>query len=61
MWSTQIDSTREAVPDAPAVYFVRPTEANVKRIAEDCAKQVRYRYSSYTICYNYVFLLQTNN
>lgn len=27
--------------DAPAVYFVRPTAENVKRIAEDCAKQVR--------------------
>lgn len=36
----QIDSPREAVPDAPAVYFVRPTESNIKRIAEDCAKQV---------------------
>jgi hypothetical protein len=29
------------VQDAPAVYFVRPTAENVKRIAEDCAKQVR--------------------
>lgn len=28
------------MPDAPVVYFVRPTEANVKRIAEDCAKQI---------------------
>ena len=36
----QIDAAREPVPDAPAVYFVRPTEANIKRIAEDCAKQV---------------------
>lgn len=26
--------------DAPAVYFCRPTEGNIKRIAEDCAKQV---------------------
>ena len=33
-----LHSDREAVPDAPAVYFVRPTEANLKRIAEDCAK-----------------------
>ena len=31
---------REPVPDAPAVYFVRPNEANLKRIAEDCAKQL---------------------
>ena len=27
-----LHSDREAVPDAPAVYFVRPTEANLKRI-----------------------------
>ena len=35
-----LHSDREAVPDAPAVYFVRPTEANLKRIAEDCAKNL---------------------
>eukprot|EP00605_Chrysophyceae_sp_TOSAG23-4_P002225 GSChrysophyteH1.ASY1.ANO1.2468.1 assembled CDS len=35
-----LHSEREAVPDAPAVYFVRPTEANVKRIAEDCKKKL---------------------
>lgn len=35
-----LHSEREAVPDAPAVYFVRPTEANLKRIAEDCAKNL---------------------
>jgi hypothetical protein len=35
-----LHSEREPIPDAPAVYFVRPTEANVKRIAEDCAKQL---------------------
>lgn len=38
----QLHSEREAIPDAPAVYFIRPTEANVKRVAEDCAKQVSY-------------------
>jgi hypothetical protein len=31
---------REPIPDAPAVYFCRPTEANIKRIAEDCGKQM---------------------
>lgn len=36
----QLHSDREPIPDAPAIYFVRPTEANIKRIAEDCAKQV---------------------
>ncbi len=41
LYFVQIDTDREPVPDAPAVYFVRPTEANIKRIAEDCAKQVR--------------------
>jgi hypothetical protein len=35
-----LHTEREPVQDAPAVYFVRPTEANVKRIAEDCAKQL---------------------
>lgn len=33
-----LHSEREMVPDAPAVYFVRPTEQNLKRIAEDCIK-----------------------
>eukprot|EP00598_Pedospumella_elongata_P001545 CAMPEP_0184981196 /NCGR_PEP_ID=MMETSP1098-20130426/11029_1 /TAXON_ID=89044 /ORGANISM="Spumella elongata, Strain CCAP 955/1" /LENGTH=650 /DNA_ID=CAMNT_0027504739 /DNA_START=110 /DNA_END=2062 /DNA_ORIENTATION=- len=45
----EISSEREPVPDAPAVYFVRPTEANIKRIAEDCAKQL-YR----TVYLNFV-------
>lgn len=36
----QLHTDREPVPDAPAVYFVRPTEVNLKRIAEDCAKQL---------------------
>ena len=35
-----LHTDREPVQDAPAVYFVRPTEANIKRIAEDCAKQL---------------------
>lgn len=35
-----LHSEREPVPDAPAVYFVRPTEANLVRIAEDCKKQL---------------------
>jgi len=32
-----IDRPRQAVPDAPAVYFVRPTPGNVDRIAADAA------------------------
>lgn len=31
-----MDSNRDAVGDVPAVYFVQPTEQNVKRIADDC-------------------------
>lgn len=37
---SQLHSEREVIPDAPAVYFIKPTEANIKRIAEDCAKPV---------------------
>lgn len=36
----QLHSEREAVPDAPAVYFVRPTPENIQRIVEDCSQQV---------------------
>ena len=32
-----IDKPRDAVPGAPAVYFVAPTEHNVRAIANDCA------------------------
>ena len=35
-----LNSEREAVPDAPAVYFVRPTETNILRICDDCSKQL---------------------
>eukprot|EP01031_Cornospumella_fuschlensis_P048788 gene48788-59738_t len=30
-----LHADREAIPDAPAVYFIRPTEANLKRVVED--------------------------
>ncbi|KAL6883689.1 hypothetical protein ACP4OV_011103 [Aristida adscensionis] len=32
-----IDRPRQAVPDAPAVYFLRPTPANADRVAADAA------------------------
>ena len=35
-----INSDREAVPDAPAIYFIRPTEENMKRLVTDCSKQL---------------------
>lgn len=46
----QLHTDREAIPDAPAVYFVKPTEANIKRIAEDCAKPVRLSFTPFSIC-----------
>jgi hypothetical protein len=35
-----LNSEREPITDAPAAYFVRPTEDNLKRIAEDCGKKL---------------------
>ncbi|KAL0580836.1 Vesicle trafficking between the ER and Golgi [Marasmius crinis-equi] len=40
----QLHSTRPPLPDVPAVYFVSPTLANVRRIAEDLRKNL---YESY--------------
>ncbi|KAF9060967.1 Sly1 vesicle trafficking sec1-like protein [Rhodocollybia butyracea] len=34
----QLHSTRPPLPDVPAVYFVSPTAANIRRIAEDLDK-----------------------
>jgi len=33
-----LDSERECVSDVPALYFLRPTRANVCRLGDDCAK-----------------------
>ena len=41
-----LDTEREAVSDVPAIYFMQPTAANVKRLGEDCAKAL---YESYYI------------
>ena len=35
-----IDGEREAISDVPAIYFMQPTQANVRRLGEDCAKQL---------------------
>ena len=35
-----LDSDREQIADVPAVYFVQPTAAAVKRIGEDCARRM---------------------
>ena len=36
----QLHSSRPPLPDVPAVYFVSPTLANIKRIAYDLEKQL---------------------
>ncbi|KAG6873837.1 hypothetical protein C0995_010449 [Termitomyces sp. Mi166 len=36
----QLHSTRPPLPDVPAVYFVAPTLANIRRIAEDLQKSL---------------------
>jgi hypothetical protein len=41
---SQLHSIRPPLPDVPAVYFVSPTLANVRRIAEDLEKSL---YESY--------------
>ena len=33
-----LDSEREQIADVPAIYFVQPTAANVKRLGQDCAR-----------------------
>ncbi|CAI5724707.1 unnamed protein product [Peronospora destructor] len=38
-----LDTERDAIPDVPAIYFVEPTQENLKRIVSDCSKEL---YSS---------------
>ena len=42
--SSLIDSPREQIQDAVAVYFVRPTRENIDKICQDCKAQL---YSSF--------------
>ena len=35
-----LNSEREQISDAPAVYFMKPTENNIKRLIEDCSKRL---------------------
>ena len=39
-----LHSDRKHIPDVPAIYFVQPSRENIKRIAEDVAKNL---YDSY--------------
>lgn len=33
-------SEREQISDAPSVYFIKPTEQNIKRVLDDCSKRL---------------------
>ena len=44
MFYSLIDSPREQIQDAVAVYFVRPTRENIDKICQDCKAQL---YSSF--------------
>ncbi|CAN0422941.1 unnamed protein product [Ectocarpus sp. 12 AP-2014] len=35
-----LETEREAIPDVPAIYFCRPTEENMRRIAADAGKRL---------------------
>ena len=35
-----LHSEREPITDAPAAYFIRPTDENLRRVAEDCSKRL---------------------
>lgn len=39
-----LDVEREAITDVPAIYFVQPTAANIKRLCADCAKALYEAY-----------------
>lgn len=38
-----LNSEREPIPDVPAVYFIRPTQENLRVVAQDCAKGLYQR------------------
>jgi hypothetical protein len=35
-----LDSERDEIPDVPAIYFVEPTQENIKKIVKDCTKEL---------------------
>ena len=41
-----LDEKREAISDVPAIYFLQPTAANVRRLGDDCRRAL---YESYYI------------
>lgn len=38
--AVQLETEREPIPDVPAIYFCRPTEDNMRRIAADAGKRL---------------------
>ncbi|XP_065323975.1 protein sly1 homolog [Gordionus sp. m RMFG-2023] len=51
-----INSLRESVPDAPAIYFVYPSLENIERIGKDCAE---YLYEKFYL--NFISPLTRHN
>ncbi|RKO93438.1 Sec1-like protein, partial [Blyttiomyces helicus] len=45
-----LNSDRQPIPDVPAVYFLQPTAENIKRLANDMARNL---YDSYYINFSY--------
>ena len=41
-----LESEREVISDVPAIYFMQPTQANVRRLGDDCARRL---YESFHI------------
>ena len=41
-----LDTEREVISDVPAIYFMQPTQANIRRLGDDCARQL---YESFHI------------
>jgi hypothetical protein len=39
-----LESDREPIADVPAIYFIQPTRANIKRLSEDCARGLYETY-----------------
>ena len=39
-----VESQRQPIPDAPAVYFMRPTEENVRQFCADCKQDLYQHY-----------------
>ena len=43
-----LDSDREAISDVPAIYFMQPTQGNVRRLGDDCKNSL---YESFYVSF----------